>query len=250
MAHSPVAAALRRCAGVAARPLAVALELYTLLPAAARAPATHRRMQSRRAPAPRPATGERGPRAGARSGRTRHRACERAALRARYRSAPLHPAAPGLAVVVQVVDAGALFGADRGDRRRRLARRRHRRTRGARAAARRGNAGPARWKRPRAGDRPFRGAQLARACRIDAPGAGVRRRRLGADAHRGSDGHSGGRIVRSQRRGRVGSVAGHAPDRRVDRTSVPALRQRRLRRRQSVRVPDHAARRTRPRGAE
>ncbi len=94
----------------------------------------------------------------------------------------------------------------------------------------------------RAGRRPVRAAHAAGARRADRRGAPVHRRRFGADAHGRGDGHAGGRAVRTERRARMGAVAGAAPRRRVDRASLPSLRQQRLRRQQPFRLPADASR--------
>ena len=90
-----------------------------------------------------------------------------------------------------------------------------------------------------------READAARALRADDARAAVRRRRFGADAHRRGRGHACRRAVRPVRRARMGPVGRRAPRRRFDRLPVPALRQRRLRRRQGLGVPDDAAGRSR-----
>src|SRR6266568_4562389 len=92
--------------------------------------------------------------------------------------------------------------------------------------------------------------QLARALGADTRCAGVRRRRLCAYAHRCGNGHAGGGAVRPQRRRRMGAVARTAPRRSLHRTSLPPLRQRRLRWGQGIRVPHDAAGRTRARRAD
>src|SRR5438552_5306434 len=102
---------------------------------------------------------------------------------------------------------------------------------------------------PPVGGESDKRAQLGRALGADARCASVRRRRLCADAHRRGDGHAGGGAVRPQRRRRMGAVAGTAPHRRLYRTSLPPLRQRRLRWGQGIRVPHDAAVRTRARRA-
>src|SRR5207249_2894729 len=79
--------------------------------------------------------------------------------------------------------------------------------------------------------------------RTDGAGTGIRRRRLGADAHCRSDANADARIFRTVERAQLGSVAGRASHRRLRRASVPAVRSRRLRRRQGIRVPDDAIRR-------
>jgi len=89
--------------------------------------------------------------------------------------------------------------------------------------------------------------ELARAGGADARGALVRRCGLGADAHRRRRRNSCGRAVRTERRGRVGAVAGASSRGRLERSSVPALRQRRLRRREGIRMSHHAAGRARAR---
>ena len=78
----------------------------------------------------------------------------------------------------------------------------------------------------------------------------LRRRRLGADAHRRGDGHAGRSRCSappSEREWGPWQVA--ASRRRVRRLSLPPVRQRRLRRRQGVRVPHDAAGRPRARRA-
>ena len=94
----------------------------------------------------------------------------------------------------------------------------------------------------RAGGRSLRPAHARRAGRADRRRAPVRRRRLGADAHGGGDGHAGGGAVRPQRRCRVGAVAGAAPRGRIGCALLPPLRQQRLRRQQPLRLPADAAR--------
>ena len=89
---------------------------------------------------------------------------------------------------------------------------------------------------------------LRGARRADGARPRVRRRRFGADAHRRRGGHADARVVRSVERDRVGPVARRAARDRVGRVPVPAVRPRRLRRRQGLRVPDHAAGRARARG--
>ena len=97
-------------------------------------------------------------------------------------------------------------------------------------------------------DRPVgqalaQGARGAHRARETLRGSGLR-----ADAHRGGDGHAGGRAVRAERRHRVGAVARAEPRDHLRRPSLPSLRQRRLRRRQGERMPDDASGRPRPRG--
>ena len=75
----------------------------------------------------------------------------------------------------------------------------------------------------------------------------VRRRRFGADAHRRRGGHAGRRAVRPVRRARMGTVAASRTASSLRPTSLPSLPQRRLRRRQDLRVPDDAAGRPRAR---
>jgi heptosyltransferase-3 len=92
-------------------------------------------------------------------------------------------------------------------------------------------------------------ALVARARGAHRAGAPLLRRRFGADAHRRRHGHPGGGALRPQRRARMGPVA-RAPPRGHERPSVPALRQRRLRRRQGERVPHPPRGRPRACGGE
>ena len=85
-------------------------------------------------------------------------------------------------------------------------------------------------------------AVAARARGADRARARVRRRRLGADAHRRGDGHAGASRC-SARRASIAWGPWQVAHRVVasDRASLPAVRPRRLRRRQGVRMPDDAA---------
>src|SRR5207342_1419907 len=65
------------------------------------------------------------------------------------------------------------------------------------------------------------------------------------DAHCGGDGNAYRSAVRTVRRHRMGAVARAGASRHVDRASMPAVRTGRLRRRQGLRVPGHAAGRDR-----
>ena len=94
-------------------------------------------------------------------------------------------------------------------------------------------------------DRPLGQALAQGACGADRTREALRRRRLGADAYRRRDGHAGGGAVRAERRHRVGAVARAEPRGHLRRPPVPAVRQRRLRRRQGERMPDDAASRAR-----
>ena len=115
----------------------------------------------------------------------------------------------------------------------------HRRARRARARARRRDSRADRAPtRARIVDLDRR-AVAAGARRADGARARVRRRRLGADAHRRGDGHA----RRSRCSARPASIEWgpwQVPQRVVvfARASVPAVRTRRLRRRQGVRMPD------------
>jgi hypothetical protein len=84
--------------------------------------------------------------------------------------------------------------------------------------------------------------------RIDRRGAALHRCRFGTDAHRRGDAHAGGRVVRTERRCRVGSVDGPASRGCFDRAPVPSLRQQRLRRQQPLGLSVDAARSARCRG--
>ena len=76
---------------------------------------------------------------------------------------------------------------------------------------------------------------------LDRARTGFRRRRLGADAHRRRDGHADARLFGPSGEHEWGPWMVAQRVRRVHRAPVPPVRHRRLRRRQGLRVPDHAA---------
>ncbi len=173
----------------------------------------------------------------------------RAARRARPRAARIRADAPGIALALQVLAGGAHRGArSTSSSSDGLAVVLTGRARRSRARADDGGAG-----RAAAGDRARASIDLTGALSLTELAAltkaarGVRRRRFGADAHRGGGRHAGARALRPVERARVGALARGAARRGIARVSVPAVRPRRLRRRQGLRVPDHAAGRARAR---
>ena len=217
-ARAPAAAALRGHARAHEARRCLEAPLHALLPAAARDAAPRGRGEPRRAAAHRRAArrGRQAARCWSRAPRPR-RAPTRCSPRTRCaagRFMQVHPGSRWLFKCWPAERTAALLAALVGRRPRGAD---HRRARPARACAgrrdRRGAAGAA---RARVADATGKLTLRELAARHRARAA-LRRRRLGADAHRRRDGHAGRRAVRPVRRARVGPVARAAARRRVAR---------------------------------
>src|SRR5581483_6795175 len=208
-------------------------ELHAPLRAAERRAPPHGRAEPRRAAPPRHPAGRGRAPAGPRSRRGGRAPRRRAPRASRPFGEELRALPSRLALAVQVLARRPGRGAARRAGTARAARRSHRRARSGRARARRRHARA----HAREAARPLGAAHAQGARGARGPRQALRRRRLGAHAHRRGHADARRRAVRPERRARVGAVAGRAPRGRLERASVPAVRQRRLRRRQGERVP-------------
>ncbi len=235
LARAPARRALQRRAGDAASRRVLGEELHASLSDGRRRPAPPGRAQPRRArrigvqPGPRRAQGA-----------VRARRGGRAADRGAGGRRAFRPRASRVALALQVLAGGAQRRAHRPPRRRRPQRGAHLGARRDRLYSRNSREDKVKARVP-GGTALHQGAGRAHRAR-----EALRRRRLDADAPRRGDGHADGGAVRAERRERVGAVERRAA-RGDNHAHLPAVRLRRLRRRQALRVPRLPAGRPGPR---